>query len=483
MSNLTRSMMLGKSSVNDAYTYAQLSALAAAGGLTPNSWYVAADSGVRYWAPDASTLQSDPPPAQASAESGRTILWDYERDGTSGFVIVASSCTISGTTLNGVPCAKLTGTGVATIYVNITLPGVSGFTGGLGIDCASERANGTQLTVRVGLDSAVANYASASVNPTAASNTSAWTYNDLQEYAIQAFPGGSPADSGFSYGGTWSPSGPTYPTEVAYAHVRVANVGGQIPVMYVRRVYSIAPRVSRVAIVLDDGYASAYRLLKPVLESRKLRATWAIIPSEIDGTATFMKWRDIGRLFDQGHEIVTHGNLGVNVAADLSAFMAQFRIERQAIRDQGFATARSDRCYVWPGGNHQYATNDTTYRDAMRADGIVIARSAMPLQQYSFTADTWPDRLTLPIIGHTQKASSGLEATNIADMVSRINNAALFGTDVILMLHAGVASTDTNWGSNGTLNIRTNDLATICDAIRTNVIAGTQQSVLFGELA
>jgi hypothetical protein len=417
-------------------------------------------------------------------KAGRTILWDYERDGTGAMTIVGSSCTISGTTLNGVPCAKLTGTGAATIYVNITLTSAFGFTGGLGIDCAAERANTTQLTARVALDSSVANYASASVNPTAASNTSCWTYNDTQEYAIQAFPGGSPADSGFGYGGTWSPSGPTYPTEVAYAHVRAANVGGQTPIFYVRRVYALAPRVSRVAVIVDDGYATAYRLLKPVLESRKIRASWALIPSEIDGgSATFMKWTDVNRLFDQGHEIVTHGSLGVDTAGGLSPFMAQAMAERQRIRDLGYATARSDRCYVWPGGNHQYATNDTTYRDAMRAAGIVIARGAMPMPQYSLTMDTWPDRLTLPIIGHTQKASSGLEATNIADMVSYINNAALFGTDVILMLHAGVASTDTSWGSNSGLNIRTTDLATICDAIRTNVIAGTQQSVTFGELA
>ncbi len=415
-------------------------------------------------------------------KSGRTILWDYERDGTGAMTIVGSSCTISGDTINGVPCAKLTGTGAATIYVNIALASNFGFTGGLGIDCIGDRANTTQLTARVALDAAVANYASASVNPTAASNTSAWTYNDVQEYAIHAYPGGSPADSGFGYGGTWT-TPPTYPTEIAYAHVRAANVGGQTPIFYVRRVYALAPRVSRVAIVLDDGYASAYRLLKPVLESYKLRASWAIIPSEIDGTSTFMKWRDVANLFDQGHEIITHGNLGVDVAGGLSTFMTTAMAERQAIRARGFATARSDRCYVWPGGNHQFATNDTSYRDAMRAEGIVIARSAMPLPQYSWTADTWPDRLTLPIIGHAQKASSGLEATNIADMVSRINNAALFGSDVILMLHAGVPSTDTNWGSNGALNIRTNDLATICAAIRANVIAGTQRSVLFGELA
>lgn len=40
-------------------TATALNALAAAGGLTPNSWYVAADSGVRYWASDASTLTVD----------------------------------------------------------------------------------------------------------------------------------------------------------------------------------------------------------------------------------------------------------------------------------------------------------------------------------------------------------------------------------------------------------------------------------------
>lgn len=90
--------------------------------------------------------------------------------------------------------------------------------------------------------------------------------------------------------------------------------------------------------------------------------------------------------------------------------------------------------------------------------------------------------LLLPIIGHTQAASSGAEATNITSMVNQINNAAAFGTDCVLMLHAGVPSTDTAWGSNGALNIRTTDLATICAAIRTNVIAGTQRSVCMGEL-
>lgn len=414
-------------------------------------------------------------------KAGRTMLWDYERDGKSAMSIVGASCTIADSSLNGVPCAKITGTSAGTAYVNIALASSFGFTGGVGIDCAAERANTTQLTARVALDSAVSNYASASVNPTAASKTSCWTQNDVQEYAIQAFPAGSPVDPGHSYGGTWS-TPPTYPTEVAYAHVRAQNVGGQIPVWYVRRVYALAPRVSRIAITLDDGYATAYRLLKPVLESYRLRASWCIIPSEIDGgSATFMKWADVQRLREQGHEIVTHGGLTVASAGSVSAFMAKAMSERQRIRDLGLATARSDRCYVWPGGEHQSATNDTAYRDAMRAEGIVLGRGAMPLT-YSYTADTWPERLVLPIIGHTQQSTSGNEATNITGIVNRINNAALFGTDLILMLHAGVPSTDTSWGSNGGLNIRTTDLATICAAISANVGAGTQRCVLLGDL-
>lgn len=40
-------------------TATALNALASAGGLTPNSWYVASDSGVRYWAESASSLVPD----------------------------------------------------------------------------------------------------------------------------------------------------------------------------------------------------------------------------------------------------------------------------------------------------------------------------------------------------------------------------------------------------------------------------------------
>lgn len=81
-----------------------------------------------------------------------------------------------------------------------------------------------------------------------------------------------------------------------------------------------------------------------------------------------------------------------------------------------------------------------------------------------------------------QAASAGAEAANIAAIVSAINNAAARGTDVIVMLHAGVPSTDTAWGSNSALNIRTTDLESICAAIRANVIAGTQTNCLLGDL-
>lgn len=413
-------------------------------------------------------------------KSGRTLLWDYERDGLGALTVIGSSCTLAPTTLNGVPCVKVTGTSAGgTTYTRISLGSKPiTLTGGVGMDCAAERANTTQLTARIGPGSSVPDYASASLNPTAASNTSFWTYNDVQEYSIQAFPNGT----GFAYGGTWT-TPPTYPTEAGYAEVRANAVAGQIPVWYLRRVYSMAPRVSRVALVLDDGYATAYRLLKPVLESYKLRASWAIIPSEIDGgTALFMTWADVANLFDQGHEIVTHGTTAVSGAGSVGAFMATVRAQRQRIRDLGFATARSDRCYVWPGGEHQTAVNDTAYRDAMRAEGFVIGRGAMP-HTIAWTADTIPEPLVLPIIGHTQAGSSGAEATNISGIVGAINQAAATGTDLIVMNHAGVPSSDTSWGSNGALNIRTTDYATICAAIRANVVAGMQAAVQLGELA
>lgn len=86
MNGLTRSLVLGGSGPNASYTAAQLSAMAAAGTLTPLATYVASDTGDRYWASGAGTLRADPPGGSAEPwwVQPATFTGNPLQDGTLG---------------------------------------------------------------------------------------------------------------------------------------------------------------------------------------------------------------------------------------------------------------------------------------------------------------------------------------------------------------------------------------------------------------
>jgi len=96
MNGLTRSLVLGGSGPNASYTAAQLSAMAAAGTLTPLATYVASDTGDRYWASGAGTLRADPPGGSAEpwlVQPG-TFVGNPLQDGTLGTTSVTVDRTL-----------------------------------------------------------------------------------------------------------------------------------------------------------------------------------------------------------------------------------------------------------------------------------------------------------------------------------------------------------------------------------------------------
>lgn len=420
-----------------------------------------------------------------------TVIWDYERDGAGAVSAVSASCTTSAGSVDGVSMLKITGASAAQAQIDIDLSSaVPAFSGGLLIEMAADRSTTTSLSLLASADSGFAAYIQFGQNPSAAGNGSCLTYNTVQRYTIAAYPGGSTADPNFSpgYQGTWATTPPTYPTELNKLRLRLSNATSQIPVGYVRRVWALGKRKSRVVISIDDGYASAYRLLKPVLDTYGFKATWGIITDSIDTTSLYMTRKDLEELYAQRHELVAHGPIGgtgnivSNYSGNVASAVADVLYHRNNLESWGLLTQAARRVYVWPQGVHQSATDSNTIREALRVEGFTLGRTASTLLNYSVVADLWPDKLVLPIIGHTQAASSGAESTNIANIVAAINIANARGTDIVLMLHAGVSSTDTSWGSNGGLNMRTTDLDTICQALNTNVLAGTQAVVTLGDL-
>lgn len=434
---------------------------------------------------NAPALQALVSGAGKRGRAARQILWDYAVDGSAAVSVVSASCTISAAMIDGEPALKITGTSAAQAQVDIDLSAVApSFLGPLGLELAADRANTGSISMLASADAGFAAYAHIGYNPSAASNTSSWTYRSVQPYTLIAHPNGSPADTSWSpgYQGTWVGTPPTYPTELNRLRIRILNTNGLPPVAYIKRVFSLGARKSRIAITLDDGYSSAYRLLLPVLNAYDLPATWSIIADQVGKTAQYMRQSDLRRLYDMGHALVAHGPIGgtgniVTKYPTVAEAVADVQYHRDTLASWGLLRPGDEQVYVWPQGNHQGATDDLSYRSALRQAGFTVGRSASNVT-CGWIADLWPESLVLPIVGHTQAASSGAEATNITNIVAAINNAAARGTDLVLMSHQGVPSTDTAWGSNGGLNIRTTDYATICAAIKANVTAGTQEAVL-----
>lgn len=85
-------------------TATALNALASAGGLTPNSWYVAAGSGVRYWASDAFTLEPDSADARSEIVAGTrgTRIMSWAGSGTSSDAARAIKASYNRTTFTDV---------------------------------------------------------------------------------------------------------------------------------------------------------------------------------------------------------------------------------------------------------------------------------------------------------------------------------------------------------------------------------------------
>jgi hypothetical protein len=121
----------------------------------------------------------------------------------------------------------------------------------------------------------------------------------------------------------------------------------------------------------------------------------------------------------------------------------------------------------------------------MRAAGFTLGRTVgrMNGPSQNLMADLPPDRLLLPIVGHNQAANSSAETANINAIIEYINAAAANGTDVIFMGHRGAPDTYASWGAAGDeLYIRAGNFDLVCAAVKANILAGTQECVLFEDL-
>ena len=267
---------------------------------------------------------------------------------------------------------------------------------------------------------------------------------------------------------------------------------GQTAILYLFALGVGQPRKSRICVVYDDSYDSAYKLGYQPFASRNIKTTTAVIANTV-GKTNYASLPTLKAYLAGGNALIAHGTSAPDGSGNL--FTAHDGSYEEAIqdieynvkylRDNNLLRRNADRCYIFPQGQWEKVSNENTLLDLMIDRGFDIGRSALVGEStwcYSTDVMSKQQRLTVPIIGHLWAGTTATEATNISNIVSRIQSvAAANGVDAFLMLHI-VQPTNTVDGSMSSIGIRVSDLNTIATAIKTEVDAGKLEAVTMPEL-
>jgi hypothetical protein len=251
-------------------------------------------------------------------------------------------------------------------------------------------------------------------------------------------------------------------------------------------------RKGRICVMCDDGYSTYWRLGHPVWKAINVPQTMAVINTETGKNSTYMSVDDLKLWNGAGNSCVPHGPEGGTGSlitrygsdADFPArALADIKANVDFLKDNGLAKPDDLACYVYPQGEFQRFANDTALLDGMKQQGIIsVARAAtiMPLSQrpsiYNQDALSGYQRLAMSRIGHRWAGTTALEATNIANLITMIQECALHGLDFYLVFHQ-VKPSDTIDAAMGEIDIRVSDMQLLANAVKTEIDAGRLEAV------
>lgn len=248
----------------------------------------------------------------------------------------------------------------------------------------------------------------------------------------------------------------------------------------------------RICVMYDDGYTSSYRLGHPVWKKVGVPQTMAVIASEVGKNSTYMTVADLKAWNGSGNSCVAHGPIGgtgsliSRYGSDPdfpAAALADIKTNIDYLQANELATSDDLACYVYPQGDFQRTPNDTALLDGMVAQGLVnVARAAtiMPISQrpfiYNQDAVSKYQRLAMPRIGHKWAGTTATEATSITNLVTMIQECALYGLDFFLVFHQ-VKPSSTPDNEMGEIDIRVSDMITLANAVKAEIDAGRLEAV------
>lgn len=252
-------------------------------------------------------------------------------------------------------------------------------------------------------------------------------------------------------------------------------------------------RKGRIAVVWDDNRSSALKLGIPILEQKNIKQTIALITPAI-GTNLCGSLQQLKAFVGSGNAVVAHGVNGVSdgtgnlisrYGTNYKAAVDDIFMAIDYINNNGLYTIGSEKCYVYPQGAYQTEINNTGLLDEMISRGVTTGRVSFRLgvkEQKVIDGLSKYNRLCVPTIGHQWAGTTAAEATNVASVITNIQQCALRGLDCYLMLHT-VVPTATADGAMTDYDIRVSDLTTIADAIKAEVDAGRLETVTMPQYA
>ena len=235
----------------------------------------------------------------------------------------------------------------------------------------------------------------------------------------------------------------------------------------------------RICITADDGKATQYTDMLPVLEKYSLRGSFAII-GDLVGTAGYMTLTQLTDLVTRGHECIVHGPIGgAGSLANYSNYTDILRdvtFHRDYLIKNGLAKNGSEKIYVFPQGRHALSRGDTAIMRALSDAGFVGARVADYAHASKPAGPLFKRQAMMcNIVGHMYEA--GDEAGNIANVIARIQSSVSQGKNAILMFHDFGSGVPAN-----SIGIQNSNFEQICAAINALENAGTAQNALLSEV-
>lgn len=233
-------------------------------------------------------------------------------------------------------------------------------------------------------------------------------------------------------GGTAVFTASMWDSAVTRIRIQIPGMGATAKTrVFIKEIIDNARYDSRTCFIFDDGYASTYNTVFPIMRDLGLVGVVPIVSAFV-GTAGYMTWAQLRELRDAGWDIVNHSKDHVAAATMAGYTVTQCREQvatcRDAIIAEGCNVNNSANYYVAPFGGFQ-RMDAVNYRSALDLEGVYASFG-------STNRCTGPQLLDNHFIPRMDfNTTNTVTGYGIAELLRQYESAVRCGASPMLMLH------------------------------------------------